>query len=301
MKELLAISIVTLAVQFANAAIYTNSPDADAFVRAAAPTSNYGGAGALSVSGADATNNLGTTNGIFDTFIRFNTGGMVSNFNTLFGTNNWAVNGATLQVTETGSPNNNIFNLGIGGFQIRWIANDNWIEGTGMPNAPTTNGITYDSEPGLLSPGTEVSLGVFTNTDSSQALTLPLALPASFVNDLQAGGEVSFFMTATDPNTGFTFNSRSFPTASSRPFLYVSAVSEPALAGASISGSDVLLEGLNGVEGQTYYVLASTDIALPLTQWFPISTNTLSTKGNFTITLTNAAGSQQMFFILQTH
>jgi hypothetical protein len=302
MKYLITALIVALAaVQFANAAIYTNSPDADAFVRAAAPTSNYGGAGALSVSGANATNSLGTANGVFDSFIRFNTAAMVSNFNTLFGTNNWVINGATLQVTETATPNNNIFNRGIGGFQIRWIANDNWTEGTGMPNSPTTNGITYDTESSLLNPATDANLGSYTNTDLSTQLNLTLALTTNFAIDLKAGGEVSFYLTALDPNIGFTFNSRSFPTVSARPYLNVSAVPQPAVTSVALSQSTVVLSGTNGVAGQTYYVLASTNAALPLTQWSPISTNVLSASGDFTITLTNAAGSQQMYFILGTH
>lgn len=301
MKNLLTILVAALvAVQFADAAIYTNNPDADAFVRAAAPTSNYGGAGALSVSGANATNNMGTANGVFDTFMRFNTAGMVSNFNATFGTNNWAINGATLQVTESGTPNNNIFNVGIGGFQVRWIAQDGWTEGTGMPNGLTTNGITYDSESGLLNPATDAKLGVFTNTDLTQILSLPLALPASFVNDLGAGGEVGLYMTANDANIGFTFNSRNFTTTNSRPFLTVSALPRPAIAGVSLSGNDVVLAGANGAAGETYYVLASANATLPLSKWSPISTNTLTANGNFTITLTNAAGSQRMFFILQT-
>ncbi len=86
-----------------------------------APAANYGSAGALSVSGLFATNSFsGITNGIADTFIRFNTAGIVTNFNALFGTNNWAITGAKLQVTEVGSPNNNIFDQGVGAFQVYW-------------------------------------------------------------------------------------------------------------------------------------------------------------------------------------
>jgi len=73
MKFVLILFGFTVIANFANAAFFTNSPDADSFVRAAAPTLNYGGAGALSVSGSNSVNGSGVTNGTFDGFIRFNT------------------------------------------------------------------------------------------------------------------------------------------------------------------------------------------------------------------------------------
>src|SRR5215831_9999949 len=60
------------------AATVTVLPDADAFVRSSAPASNYGGGGALSVSGAAAVNGLGQQNGLFDTLMRFPMSNVVS-------------------------------------------------------------------------------------------------------------------------------------------------------------------------------------------------------------------------------
>ena len=128
---LLSLIVVTNATR---AFVFTNNDDADTFARSNAPTANYGAAGSLSVSGPLATNTVsGITNGIADTFIRFNTAGTVTNFNALFGTNNWAITGAKLQVTEVGNPNNDIFDQGIGAFQIYWVADDNWAEGPARP------------------------------------------------------------------------------------------------------------------------------------------------------------------------
>ena len=42
-----------------------------------------------------------------------------------------------------------------------------------------------------------------------------------------AGGDVSFFLTATSPSIGFTFNSRNFGTASARPWLEITADAVP--------------------------------------------------------------------------
>lgn len=285
----------------AGASVFTNTPDADAFVWAAAPGSNYGGAGALSVSGATASNGSGVTNGVFDTFIRFNTGAMVTNFNLAFGSNNWVISGATLQLTENGAPTQTIFNRGVGAFQIRWIANDNWTEGTGMPNAPATTGISYSEEPSLLNSLTDLSLGVFTNAGANATEHFPLALPPAFVANLQAGGEVGFYLTAVNPGTGFTFNSRHFGTTSAWPYLSIAAAPQPGLTSASLAGTNVVLTASNGAAGGTYYVLTSTNLASPISQWTAVLTNVLAAGGNFVLTITNAASTNiEQFFMLRT-
>jgi len=299
-----AILLLFLAITICTrAAIFTNSVDADAFARSNAPTANYGGAGSLSVSGSSSYNVASNvTNGIADTFIRFNTAAMVTSFNSLFGANNWVVSGAKLQVTEVGTPNNSIFDQGVGAFAIYWVADDTWTEGNGTPmTGSTTGGIVYTNEPVLLT--NTSSLGTFTNTAANATLLFPLARPATFASDAQAGGEVTLFLTAIDPQTGFTFNSRSFGTTSARPFLEISAVPVPGISVVSLSGTNIVLFATNGAAGGTYYVLSSTNAALPLNQWTPVATNVLNANGNFTITVTNAASanaSSQQFFILQT-
>lgn len=285
------------------AAVFTNSVSADSFVRADAPTLNYGGAGALYVSGASSVNASGVTNGVFDSFIRFNTAAMVTNFNLLFGSNNWAVSGAILRVTELGAPANTLFNRGVGAFEVRWIANDNWTEGAGNPNNPTTTGIAYNDEPTLLNVATDASLGTFTNAGADVTLSFPLSLPVAFTSDLMAGQEVGLFLTAIDSGIGFTMDSRSFGTVASRPLLVISAVPRPGIITINLAGTDVVLSATNGATGGTYHVLSTTNVALPLSQWTPVATNVLNASGNFSITVTNAVtadGPSQQFFILQT-
>jgi hypothetical protein len=293
---LLALIVVTNATR---AFVFTNNDDADTFARSNAPTANYGSAGSLSVSGSLATNTLsGITNGIADTFIRFNTAGTVTNFNALFGTNNWVITGAKLQVTEVGNPNNNIFDQGVGAFLIYRVADDNWAEGTGTPMMPGSTGINYNSEPALLT--NTVQLGTFTNTGTSVTLQFALALASDFTADVQAGGEVTLFLTAADPMTGFTFYSRNFGTVSVRPYLEVSALPQPGISGLNLSGSDVLLTVSNGVAGENYNVLSSTDPTLPLNQWLLVASNTPALSGSFGITATNAAASApSQFFTIE--
>jgi hypothetical protein len=295
---LILLSLIAVTSE-ARAFMFTNSDDADTFVRSNAPTANYGAAGSLSVSGPSATNTLSSVaNGIADTFIRFNTAGTVTNFNALFGTNNWAITGAKLQVTEVGSPNNSIFDQGVGAFQIYWVADDNWAEGTGTPMIPASTGIIYDSEPVLLT--NTVYLGTFTNTGTSVTLQFPLALTSDFTADAQAGGEVTLFLTAADPLTGFTFYSLNFGTVSVRPYLEISALPQPSITGLNLSGSDVLLTVSNGVAGENYNVLSTSDLTLPLNQWLLVASNAPAPSGSFSITATNAAASApSQFFTIE--
>ena len=302
MKYICLFITIFTAGSLVHGAVFTNSVSVDSFVRASAPTSNYGGAGADAISGASATNVLGAANGAFDTFIRFNTFSMVTNFNVLFGSNNWVINGATLQVTEQSAPNNNIFNRGKGAFEVRWIANDSWTEGTGSPLTPGTTGVVYTNETTLLNAGTDVSLGTYTNLQTDTQQSFSLALANDFISDMQAGGEVGLFMTSADPNIGFTFSSRSFTPASGRPFLIVSAVPRPRIASATVSGADLNLSCTNGASGGTYVLLMNSDATAPLNHWTPVATNTLAAAGAFSITASNVVGasSAQQFFTVQT-
>jgi hypothetical protein len=303
--KLIFTTLLFVSVAFAaDAAVFsTNNPDKDAFVRAAAPTYNYGGGGALSVSGANATTS-NPTNGAFDSFISFNTSSMVTAFNSAFGANNWVITSATLNLTINQLPGNPVFNLGSGMFAIRWIANDTWTEGTGNPNAPTMNGITYNQEPIYLNPNTDVNLGAFSFNINATDLSCPLTLPTAFVTNMQAGGEVGLFMTAIDPSVGFVFYSRQYMgLASTHPALVVSAATLPGITNVSLSGANLVLAATNGIAGWTYYVLTSTNLSTLPNQWTPIMTNVLGATGNFTITVPNAVNfnaAAPQFFMLQT-
>jgi hypothetical protein len=71
----------------------------------------------------------------------------------------------------------------------------------------------------------------------------------------------------------------------------------------SLSGGNLVINGTNGVSGTTYYLLMSTNLALPASQWVPVATNTLNANGNFSLTATNAvyANVPQQFYILKSN
>ncbi|HEU5396059.1 MAG TPA: hypothetical protein VFV81_02760, partial [Verrucomicrobiae bacterium] len=60
-------------------------------------------------------------------------------------------------------------------------------------------------------------------------------------------------------------------------------VPRPVLSHIAISGGNLVISGTNGAAG-TYYLLSSTNLATPLANWTPVSTNNFSGSGSFNIT-----------------
>lgn len=244
----LSFILIAALASWASAATITLNPSADAFVTAGSSnpnagnaTVNYGAAGAMQVSAA------GSTKGEIQSLLRFDFAGAKSTFDTTFGAGNWFFQTITLQLgTNFGSqgaqPNNPIFNtINAGLFQIDWLANDSWGEGSGTPalpfepSNPPTDGVTFASLGSLLR-SADRSLGTFSYTPvgNTNPPTVPpalyhLGLNADFLTDAAAGNFVSFRVFAADSSVSYLFNSRSFG-GSTKPVLVVEALPEPATA-----------------------------------------------------------------------
>jgi hypothetical protein len=76
---------------------------------------------------------------------------------------------------------------------------------------------------------------------------------------------------------------------------------QPGIVNISLSGTNLVLSGTNGMATGVYHLLASTNLALPLNQWSPVATNALTANGDFTITATNAVKpkSASQFYVLK--
>lgn len=273
--------------------ILTNFPVADTFVRSLDPTHNYGGAGALSVSGPIATNVIGQQEGLLDSFVRFDISGVASNFDSIYGTGRWGISSVVLIVFEQTDVNNTDFNGGVGQFEIRWIATNTWTEGTGTPNNPTTDGIVYNDEPSLLNP-TLRSLGIFVNDGTDGVVQLSLGASASFVSDISTGNLVSLFLTATTNSTvGFTFHSRNYVDPTQFPFLEITAVPIPQITSLVITGSDVKIS-FTTTNSVFYSVAYNTNLVNG--SWNSL-TNSIPGTGNIvTFTDSGAAILPQRFY-----
>jgi hypothetical protein len=222
-----AIGILT-AIAFAlRGATVSVVPDADSLLRSLAPTCNYGIGGALSVSGSAAANGSGDQNGLFDTLLRFPIGNATASLNSALGGEDWIVTEARLVLTEMAVPDNAMFNRGVGAFEIRWVASDGWLEGTGKPNAPTTDGVAWQDLSLILNSNVDESLGLFTNSGVNGQVSFNLALSERFIVDMHQDAELSLYLTARSPDIGFTFNSRNFGNTNTQPMLVITAAANP--------------------------------------------------------------------------
>ena len=74
---------------------------------------------------------------------------------------------------------------------------------------------------------------------------------------------------------------------------YIMVKPKPALGKPVLSGSSLILSGVNGPAGQQYRILSTTNVALPLASWTPVYTNTFNSDGSYGYTnsaVTNKAG-----------
>jgi fibronectin-binding autotransporter adhesin len=80
--------------------------------------------------------------------------------------------------------------------------------------------------------------------------------------------------------------------------LRIIPTASPVIAGVIFSGSSIIINGSNGLPGTNYYVLASTNLSLPLSNWERVATNAFDQNGNFQFT--NDLGSSLCrYYILQ--
>jgi autotransporter-associated beta strand protein len=73
--------------------------------------------------------------------------------------------------------------------------------------------------------------------------------------------------------------------------------SPPAINLVAQSGGNLVFSGTNGPASGTYYVLSSTNLALPVTNWTVIATNTFN-AGSFSVTNPISAGGPPTFFTI---
>ena len=64
-------------------------------------------------------------------------------------------------------------------------------------------------------------------------------------------------------------------------------------------GPGAVVSGAGGIANGTFYLLTSTNIALPLNQWMPVATNQFDALGNFIFTNSVPTNFPQQFFRLQ--
>ena len=219
---MVVLAVVALVAGSSRAAEVTAVPSADTFVAAAEPTYNYGAAGAVEVSGA------GTPSGQFQGLVRFDPAEAKARFDAQFGAGGWKLDSATLRLS-TSNPNNTLFNPNAAGsITVSWMQNDAWVEGTGGPITPTTDGVTFNTLPTFLSPADESMGTINFPGGTSGANSYSLSLSPGFTTDLLTGSSASLrFYVEGGGSTSYLFASRTFNQTANRPVLTLSASAVP--------------------------------------------------------------------------
>ena len=256
---------------------------------------NFGAAGALVVAPASGPK------GESQSVLRFDVSSSKAAFDLAYGSNLWMVTGISLKLTGNfgaagEQPNNPIFPLVSGGaFVIEWLSDDTWIEGTGTPNLPTTDGVAYDSLPDLLAGSHEIlGTNVYAPPGDNVPESYALPLRTNLLSDVQQGGAVSFLLYAADNQIGYLFNSREYGRGNEPKLQIVAAPILRLVSGAFVSGAFQL----NGIGGTNtiYNVQASTNLAA--TDWVTIGTATADALGQIQYRDTQTVGVPRRFYRL---
>lgn len=256
---------------------------------------NFGAAGTLVVAPPSSSA------GEFQSVVRFDVSSFPAAFSAVYGSNNWFVAGVSLQLTGNYGtagvqPNNPIFPVIDGGrFVIEWLADDDWVEGTGTPNLPTTDGVCYNSLPELLSGPHEILCTNF-YTPPGNNVPVNYALPPStnLLADITNGGSVSLLFYAADDQIGYLFNSYKYGRGNEPRISVVAAPILRILSGSFTNGV-FHLTGLGGTNS-IYNVQVSTNLGAA--NWVTIGTTTADSAGRIQFDDTGTGIEPQRFYRL---
>jgi hypothetical protein len=141
---------------------------------------------------------------------------------------------------------------------------------------------------------------MFTASGSVQRCTaLDLDIPNATIYLSDAGNASPALWRLPLGGGGATLVYSGLPAVAKKVRWYSGVNNRPAPGFASIhlAGTNVVLNATNGFVGGTYYVLTSTNLATPLSQWLSVSTNVLGATGNFVLNATNANLPHQFFLL----
>ena len=127
--------------------------------------------------------------------------------------------------------------------------------------------------------GTLANTGTGTVTVSASGPALAVGDTFQIFNQPLSGGNT---MTISGGGSGVTWNNN---LAVNGTISVTSVqVAKPVINSSQVINGNFIFSGTNGTSGLQYYVLTSTNLALPLSQWSSILTNTFPSNGQFSIT-----------------
>ncbi|HEY1718960.1 MAG TPA: hypothetical protein VGH42_11805, partial [Verrucomicrobiae bacterium] len=106
--------------------------------------------------------------------------------------------------------------------------------------------------------------------------------------------------TNTFQSLGSLTNSQALPPLSLTTVVLEKNTTPPRITSVQLLGGSFAIAGTNGnTPGTYFYTLASTNLALPLTNWTVIATNQFGPGGGFNFTNTFDSSAARQFFILR--
>jgi len=109
-----------------------------------------------------------------------------------------------------------------------------------------------------------------------------------------SGSFASFYLPSL--SAGLGWNTSALNTSG---ILSVVVNAKPVIGNISIFPGGLSLSGSGGVASANFYLLASTNLVTPLTNWTLLTTNQFDTNGNFNFTNTMNTNSPQSFYLLE--
>jgi len=269
--------------------------------------------GALTNSGTVGTitvTNLGATLQVGDSFTLFNKG--VSNGaaltviggNVAWG-NNLALNGSIVVVTppDTG---------------ILLAAPASVLPGGNITNTITVTNFGPGTALALVITDTVPSNVTFVSANSGGTTNGHLGVVVWNLSSLAANTGTNFTLIFNAPTAGLTTNTATVVSSSvdtnpgNNSATTVTAIIStivptvpPHIGTFSLAGANLVINATNGVTGGTYYLLGTTNLTKPLSQWTALATNVVTASGGanaFTFTGTNVVipGTAQQFYLLSS-
>jgi hypothetical protein len=181
-----------------------------------------------------------------------------------------------------------------------------------VPGSPSTAGTLTVTNAATLGGNTIMLLNnsgnssqlVATNINYGGTLTVsnlgPALAAGNSFNLFNAAGYSGAFANIVLPAlaAGLGWNTNALNTNGT---LSVVVTASPQIGAISISGdgSSLIFGGTGGVANANYYLLATTNLALPLANWTPVLTNQFDNNGNFNFTNPMDTNAPQNFYRLQ--
>jgi autotransporter-associated beta strand protein len=166
-----------------------------------------------------------------------------------------------------------------------------------LPHTTVSNQTFVDIDLRKFTSGfTSAPVFTFTNVSNGAITLQPNGYTARFAPTTGYTGRARFDFTVTDADGSAWTQTFAALVINPPP---VPPSTPPAIGSINLSGGNLIVSGSGGPTNGTYYVLTTTNVALPVNNWTRIATNPFTATGTFIFTNDFSPGTPQQFYRLQ--